>query len=102
MKTSRYNHFFPIEDEKTLGINCLSGCMVIFTPSLMHQYKALVKDLDLLGDEKNSLIDELKKGMFILDKNFDELSYLKVLYRKKQFDNSTLALTVLPTLNCNF
>lgn len=102
MKKSRYNHFFPIEDGKTLGINCLSGCMVILTQSLMDEYKKLVASLDSPEESMSPLIEELKEGKFLVDDDFNELSYLKIAYRRKQFDNSALALTILPTLSCNF
>ena len=47
-------------------------------------------------------MDNLEKGKFIIQDDFDEVAYLKVLTNVNRFNSRSLGVTIAPTLDCNF
>lgn len=45
---------------------------------------------------------DLIKGNFVIDRNFDEVQLLKYLYNSSRFRSTALSFTILPTMLCNF
>ncbi|MEW6050959.1 MAG: radical SAM protein [Candidatus Zixiibacteriota bacterium] len=52
--------------------------------------------------EQQALLSQLSSASFLVDDSFDEVSWLKAQNRLRRFANSTLSLTIAPTMACNF
>ncbi|HFL2404839.1 TPA: radical SAM protein [Clostridioides difficile] len=105
-KFSTYNHKFEIKDNELFLYNALTGgfCMVD-----KEDAKQIIKKSDLSSDISNlkgltnDIINELKKGGFIIGKDIDEIKLLKSICNVKRFNvNNSLTLTLMPTTACNF
>lgn len=101
MKLSKYNCIYNI-NQNSYAINLLSGGIVKIDK---EKIKNLLQN-DGIFDEKildEDEIDFLKKGRFILEDEIDELTLLKIRYRKsKEIENNELKLSIIPSYSCNF
>ncbi|MGE5341898.1 MAG: radical SAM protein [Candidatus Omnitrophota bacterium] len=102
MKVSRYNTFVYNEiDEVYLGYNAVSGGLYVFNEIQYREIEKILKD-----PNDNKTIEILKKKLidakFLIDEDFDEISFLKLKNRTARFNSNGLALVITPTLNCNF
>lgn len=98
MKISKYISVF---DEELMVYNALNNSLVKLSPNLIKIFQDRKIDDSIIGQYPNE-IEELKKGLFLLDHDFDELQYIKFAHTFTKFQYSNLALTIAPTLNCNF
>ena len=105
-KFSKYNHLIEL-DENIYGYNAYSGGFCKFNDNI----KAIIKNINFKDNEDinklntlpESIINELKKGRFIIDENIDEFSAIKTKHFLTRFsDTNSLGLTLIPTLACNF
>nr|HID59181.1 SPASM domain-containing protein [Desulfobacterales bacterium] len=102
MRVSRYNIFIE-QDSYVLGFNALTGAFARIDRDMYAKYHQISdKELDVNDPEVEAFIEDLKKGGFIIEDNFDELDYLKVRHFASRFGSRHLSLTVAPTLDCNF
>jgi len=105
-KPSKYNFFFDADDGTHLAFNAISGAFAkINNEDFLTLHRLLQNDKTIVVPSmiKRELFDDLLKGRFIIDDEEDELDFLKVNNRIERFStNSTLSLTILPTLSCNF
>jgi len=103
-KASRYNHFVPAENGKRLAFNALSCGLAEMDDESYEVYEALAGgDGDQIDREKNAdLIENLKKGGFLIDPELDELAAIRAAHYRSRFGNRGFGLTLIPTLQCNF
>lgn len=102
MKPSRYNFFYPYnkDEKKYIACNVLTSSLALIDEEHYKQYLAFSnEEIDI---EDNEFVEDLKKGGFILDKDIDELEIIRHDMYKVKFDENQLALTIAPTLDCNF
>ncbi len=105
-KISNYNHFQPWQGDYFVAFNALSGAVALMTRDNYSRYLAISEKLSLSShngftDEDNSLLEQLKFGKFVLSANGDETASLKFAHNLHRYDQTTLGLTIAPTLNCN-
>lgn len=102
MKVSRYNFFFPYEHEagKLIAYNSLSNFLALIEEDKYKKYLDLENNNIQIDDEK--LVEDLKKGLFILDDNINELDIIRHNMYASKFNTSALSLTIAPTSDCNF
>jgi len=102
MKPSRYNFFFdfPEEPEKIVAYNSRTGALALMEKNNYDKYKNYVEKGIPIDDSK--LIEDLKKGQFLIDDNVDELQLLRFNLWRSRFNDKNLGLTIAPTLGCNF
>lgn len=104
MKESKFNLFYKDENvENFVLFNSKSTALVIMTPGEIKIYKNLLKkSFYAETSDEITLVNELKKGDFLVDDNTDEFEILRFLQKCSQFSTNSLGLTIAPTLNCNF
>lgn len=102
MKPSRYNFFFdfPEDPEKIVAYNSRTGALALMEKKNYDKYKNYIEKGISIDD--NKLIEDLKKGQFIIDDNVDELQLLRFNLWRSRFNDKNLGLTIAPTLGCNF
>ncbi|MBP2632991.1 MAG: AslB [Firmicutes bacterium] len=103
MKPSHYNFIFPTDPSKKLIIyNSLTSALAELERPYMHLLNTPHFNYDALSADKKQFIDKLLQGGFILEDSIDELKILKFVHNSNKYDNADLALTIAPTLHCNF
>ncbi len=107
LKLSRYNDLFRIKNSYYL-VNFLSGNVVKLEEKSYRKMKSLInsnideqRELNFLDFFTEEEIDFLFERNFIIPKEFDEIKYLKTIY-KQYFNGTQLTLLIEPTLRCNF
>ena len=102
MKASKYNFFyeFPEDMEKLIAYNARTNALALIEKENYIKYQNFVDKSIAIDDEK--LIEDLKKGQFLIDDELDELELLKYNMLSSKFDTRHLGLTIAPTMNCNF
>lgn len=103
-KASHYNHFVPTEDGKRLAFNAMSCGLAEMDEESYQVYEALAGgDGDGVDRQKHAeLIENLKKGGFLIDPDLDELAAIRAAHYRARFGNRGFGLTIIPTLRCNF
>ncbi len=102
MKASKYNVVFDYKG-KRLAFNGLSAALAEVDDNfirLLNNVKNIKEDE--LSEEDKNLLEDMKKGSFVLDDNTNELNIIKLNSYLGKFRPSVLGLTIAPTLQCNF
>jgi uncharacterized protein len=105
MKPSRYNKIFQSHDGTWLAFNAFSTALASieqedlpFIQSLLAQPGSIPCDTP----HKREIRELLVKGGFLIPDDVDELAAQKVEILQDRFRTDMLALTIAPTLDCNF
>jgi len=96
LKHSQYNIVLTDKD-RVLLYNSITGAFAKLAPNEYEEYLSL----DFREDEGNSLLENLKKGMFVVPANFDELVYIQERYNELKHSAKIIGLVIAPTLKCN-
>ncbi|HHY33972.1 MAG TPA: 4Fe-4S cluster-binding domain-containing protein, partial [Firmicutes bacterium] len=105
MKASAYNHFIRAGN-RTLAYNAVSNGLALIDDEVLKALRSpesidpLI--LSRLQGESATLLRELKRGRFVIESDFDEVEYLRLLYNRAKYDVVAAGLTIAPTLDCNF
>ena len=101
MKLSKYNFAFNNgENEKHILYNSMTNSLALIDNEKYGGYRKYengeVENLD------SDLMEDLYKGGFIVDNDFDELKELELRLLHGRFSSNSLGLTLAPTSDCNF
>lgn len=102
MKASKYNFVFENKDEEYKDVvlyNSRTGALAVLQPNNYKQYTNLINN-------KGTIDEVFKKQLFdcgfIVDDLFDEIECIRTNIYRSRFDSNRLALTIAPTMACNF
>jgi|AKZA01.1.fsa_nt_gi Arylsulfatase regulator (Fe-S oxidoreductase) len=98
MKVSNYNFFYPFKKDY-IAYNSLTNALAIMQSEDYEEYKRYNKSNISLT---RKLEEDLKKGGFLVEEDFDELSIIRFRMNNSRYDTSALQLTIAPTSDCNF
>lgn len=103
---SRYNHLQPWTDGYYIAYNAGSGALALMTADNRVVYDALAAKLAAspdapLTDKESELLSQLKYGRFAFDDDVDERAAMQFRHNLDRYDQTTLGLTIAPTLACN-
>lgn len=102
MKPSKYNILFAYKG-KTLAFNSLStGFAEVNNDFLRILNNIKNMDISQLNKQDEILLENMRKGNFIIDDDYDELNMIKFNSYFGKFSNKHFDLTIAPTLQCNF
>ncbi len=105
LTVSRYNFFFNADDGYVLAYNAFSNSFARVSSEEFNIIKNLIDDPNnpsYSTETYERFRNDLKKGSFLTDESLDELEILKMRYKLGRFSQDFLALTICPTLACNF
>ncbi len=103
MKKSNYNKVWKLDDGKTLAFNSMTCALAEVDEKFLEIYENFDSiDFDKLTPEQKEMIEQMKDGHFIIDKDLDELKQIEFRHYKGKYGNNGLGLTLAPTLACNF
>ncbi len=101
MKSSNYNFKFDFdESNKSLMYNSFTNSMALIDNDKYDLFYSFCKGENKIED--TDLINNLLRGGFLVDDEFDELKDIKLRLFKGRFHSSSLGLTIAPTSDCNF
>lgn len=98
-KLSKFNTIFPQEDGIII-YNSLSGGVLKLNSKYEKQYYAIKSPKHEMVEKE--LIDNLLRANMIVDFKLDEVSLLRTINLISRYKDSSLSLTIAPTLECNF
>jgi uncharacterized protein len=104
MKASRYNRVFQAQDGTWLAFNSWSSGLAAIDAGDLQFIQGILANPNTVCDSphKREIREQLVKGHFLLEDEEDELATLKVDMLKDRFRTDLLALTIAPTMDCNF
>ncbi|MBQ3067602.1 MAG: SPASM domain-containing protein [Oscillospiraceae bacterium] len=102
MKASKYNIVFDYKGKK-LAFNGLSAAFAEIDDNFIRLLDNIknIKE-DELSEKDKDLLEDMKRGSFVLDDDTNELNIIKLNSYLGKFRPSVLGLTIAPTLQCNF
>lgn len=101
MKQSKYNFFYELDNGQFLIYNALKNGLAVVDKEMVNKIKSVNSETDVNNLFGRELLDDLQKGGFIIDDDFDEYGLLKIRRHMQQYFSQTLAFTIAPTINCN-
>ena len=99
-KASYYNITVSFQDNILL-YNTLSDNLISFTKEEYSIIEELLNNLDNFKIEYPLLYEEMQKRGFIVNKKFNELTYIKLQNRRTIFFFFSFHVIINPTLDCN-
>ena len=102
MKASKYNFFFPYEadDSKLIAYNAFSNALALMEKDKHDMFQQFVDGSITIDDRE--FVEQLKKGCFLVDDDVNELDRLRLRMFRSRFNTNSLALTIVPTADCQF
>lgn len=100
MKQSLFNIKTRVNDKLVIYNTFSAGIL-----SLDKEYEKKYEELSSISYKSGThddLKNELIKGNMIVREDEDEIGRLTSMYNLSKFNNSTLSLTIAPTMECNF
>lgn len=96
MRKSNYN---ILSQKSNLLFNTLTRAMAVLTDEDYHLFLSSTPDFTKLDADT---LNEFIESGFIISDDRDELSEIKHSYWQAKFDMTTLHITIMTTLDCNF
>lgn len=100
MKPSRFNLVIN-ESDGTLLFNTLSQALLWIDRKNTNKVLKTLEDPSS-AELSKAEVEKLKRGMFLLDDNFDELEFLKFRFNTYRYSDRFLRYTIVLTHSCNF
>lgn len=100
MRTSKYNIKKRLNDKEWILYNSLSNTLAVIENKQMDLLES--KNYDELIKVDNDLSKKLVRGGYVIEDDFDENVFLDYKLQESRYDKTVLALTIAPTLDCNF
>ena len=102
MKTSKYNvEIISNRPEELVLFNTLTGSFVKLDHDGILLYSDINAFINELNDEQKRIVEGLYHNGFIVDDDFDEISYTLIRREMSRNRFGTLSLTIAPTMDCN-
>jgi uncharacterized protein len=103
MKPSRYNYLTELADGTVLAYNGASGALVEIEREQWPRIEFLMNHSERAHtDEDRQFVEHLIEGGYIVAGDLDELADFKLNSHSRRAQGTTLAMTIAPTLACNF
>lgn len=96
-KLSKYTSYKAYGDNIVL-FNSISSALLELDKTYSDKFKNFITTGELDIEFKENLL----KGKFICNSDLDETNLLNHAYNKVRYKNTSLSLTIAPTLTCNF
>ena len=101
MKLSRFN-FFKNFNDTMIFFNAMTCALAVVDKNFWQVIEDIKKGAYNEEKYSASLISDMKESGCIIEDNVDELKRLEFFRNVAKYDLTSLALTVAPTLDCNF
>jgi uncharacterized protein len=105
MKPSRFNRIFKASDGTWLAFNSWSTALAEIKPDDLPFIQSILANPDGVPCDtpyKREIRENLIRAHFLVEDGEDEVATLKVDMIRDRFQTDLLAITIAPTLDCNF
>lgn len=102
MKCSKYNFYYPFENDNNqiLAYNSRTNALALLEKECYDELDKFINKSEPISDE--NFLNQLKVGQFVIDDNVNELELIRYELLTNKYSTESLVLTIAPTLNCNF
>lgn len=103
MEVSKYNFIYSnVLDGSGQAViyNCRTGALAVLEPENYRQLRDFEKSKRAITDKEFE--SQLKKCGYVITSDFDELRQIKHDLLRSRFNSAFMALTIAPTMACNF
>lgn len=97
---SRFNQVVALETGGCLIFNSLTNALSTMDEAARERYLAFREDAS--PARGNDIDDHLIEGGYIVSTAMDEIAHLRRLHRAAKVDKKNWAMTICPTIACNF
>ena len=108
VKKSNYNFFYEYADDsnKLIAYNSRTNALAMIEKNDYVKYESF-DDNNVSIDDNNvsiddRLVNDLKRGGFLVEDSINELKLLRYNMLSNRHSSQTFALTIAPTLDCDF
>ena len=101
MKLSRYN-FLKTYGDDTIFFNAATCALAIVDDAFMQAYHAAEQGTFREEDYDAQLVEDMQASGCLVDDDADEIRQLSYYRNVQKYSTDSLALTIAPTLACNF
>ncbi len=98
---SRFNLAVDLPRHRKAILNTFTGALVVLAEETWSQYLASGRQLDCDQAEAAEGLAFLQSHGFLVPRDVDELDLVRLHYLSGQFSDSSLGVTLVPTLACN-
>ncbi len=103
MKPSRYTKLIDSGNGTRLAFNAASAALAEVDHESLPIVKQFLEGPALpMTPAEQQVFDVMVEGRFLVPDEIDEFERLKLVNRQRRYGNTTLFLTIAPTLACNF
>lgn len=96
MKPSEFNYELHLDDGATIIYNILNRS---FIEACTGDFERLQNDWSSFARDEIAMLSE---NGFLVEDDYDERAFLSYQFDRTRFAHDTFAITIAPTLNCNF
>lgn len=100
MKHSIYNILVKLDTKKYIIYNTYSSAVGVLDDKVLDVYNN-ISNIDISDKNINSEVKMLIENGFVIQDNIDEFSKICIEEKIDRYKNSSLNLTIAPTLACN-
>ena len=102
LKPSYYNFTFSEfgENDDTLVYNSRTGAMAVLDKESFNAFNNFCKNSEAVENEE--LLNSIKHCGFLIDTELSERDEIRLNMLSQRFSSSALALTIAPSMDCNF
>ena len=101
MKLSRYN-FLKRYGDVTIFFNAATCALAVVDENFLHVFEDVKNNSYDENKYDAELINDMKESGCLIDDNVDELEQLEFYRNVSKYSMTNFALTIAPTLDCNF
>ncbi len=103
LKPSRYNTFIDLPSGRKLAFNAATAALAEIDEQTLPRFLRLLNSHGVIESEADAqLLDQMKYARFLCPESMNELGEQQERDQAQRRSNSTLFLTIAPTLACNF
>jgi len=105
LHVSHYSVFSSRDDGNVVAVNTLYRTAALIRREDAAELQRILADPNGYAADptgKQPLFNALRRSLFLVDENLDEVGLLKMRSRAGQFDSENISIVIMPTLRCNF
>jgi len=98
VKPSQYNHYIPLEDDKNILYNTLSGAILIVDEDARNSIEQIQ---EVEAELPQDMLNNFRQNGVVVETNENELLKFRDRYNTMRYDPQRLSFGLTPTARCN-
>ena len=97
-KTSQFNISIPVDNSDEVILFNTKECSFVV---LDEENQSFLKDINEINTYEEDIVSNLTELGFLVDKDLNEINYIKHQTKEARLHNESLSITIATTLDCN-